>query len=132
MMQGRVGIWVDHRQAFILRPNLTDSMVTTVYSNAESQTRRASDLESGPFESLQVQSDDVRQRKYTSELNQYYDRVIEQIGDADSLLIFGPGEAKVELRHRLDKNHQLSKVHIAVETTDRMSEAQMLEFVRLS
>jgi stalled ribosome rescue protein Dom34 len=106
-------------------------MVTTVHSNAESQSRRASDLESGPFEPLQVQSDDVRQRKYTSELNQYYDRVIEQIGDADSLIIFGPGEAKVELRHRLDK-HRLSGVHISVETTDRMTEAQMLEFVRLS
>ncbi len=131
MMQGRVGIWVDHRHAFILRPNSTDSMVTTVHSNAESQSRRASDLESGPFEPLQVQSDDVRQHKYTAELNKYYDRVIDHIGDTDSLVIFGPGEAKLELRHRMDK-HRFSKVHIDMETTDHMSEAQMLEFVRLS
>lgn len=131
MMQGRVGIWVDHRHAFILRPNSTAGMVTTVHSGAESQSRRASDLETGPFEPQMVQSDDVRQHKYTAELNQYYDRVIDHIGDTDSLVIFGPGEAKLELRHRLDK-HRFSGVDVSVETADQMTEAQMLEYMRRS
>lgn len=129
MMQGRVGIWVDHRDAFVLRPDAEEQRVTVVHSHAETQSRRASDVESGPFEPLQQQSDDVRQRKYTSELNQYYDRVIEQIGDPDSLLIFGPGEAKLELQGRLDK-HRFSRVDVRVEPADRMTEAQMLEYVR--
>jgi hypothetical protein len=129
MMQGRVGIWVDHRDAFVLRPHAEEQRVTVVHSDAETQSRRASDLESGPFEPLQQQSDDVRQRKYTSELNQYYDRVIEQIGEPESLLIFGPGEAKLELRGRLDK-HRFARVDVRVETADRMTEAQMLEYVR--
>ncbi|MEN9555924.1 MAG: hypothetical protein RLZZ232_2210 [Planctomycetota bacterium] len=129
MMQGRVGIWVDHRDAFVLRPFADEQRVTVVHSNAETQSRRANDVESGPFEPLHQQSDDVRQRKYTSELNQYYDRVIEQIGDPDSLLIFGPGEAKLELQGRLDK-HRFSRVDVRVETADRMTEAQMLAYVR--
>ena len=129
MRQGRVGIWVDHNDAFVLRPDAEEQLVTVLHSHAETQSRRASDLESGPFEPLQQQADNVQQRKYTAELNQYYDRVIEQVGHPESLLIFGPGEAKLELRGRLDK-HRFSKVPVRVETADRMTEAQMLEYVR--
>ncbi|MEY3458105.1 MAG: hypothetical protein RL215_1262 [Planctomycetota bacterium] len=129
-MLNRVGVWVDHREAFVIRPGEdSDAAVVTVPSLAESQSRRASDWEQGPFEPLQQQADNERQRKYTAELNQYYDRVIETIGEVDSLLIFGPGEAPGELQRRL-RPEDFNGVHVAVQRADRMTQAQMIAHVR--
>lgn len=130
MNLNRVGVWVDHREAFILRPGAADAeAVVVVQSAAERQPRRAGDWESGPYEPLQQQADNVQQRKYTAELNQYYDRVITGLGAVEELLIFGPGEAPGELRRRLAE-HNFEGVRIAVERADRMTQDQMLEHVR--
>ena len=56
------------------------------------------------YESQRVPADNSRQRALTGHLNIYYDAVIACIGDAESILIFGPGKAKGELKKRLDKN----------------------------
>lgn len=131
MVLNRVGVWVDHREAYVIRPGADDNgeaRVVVVPSQAERQSRRASDREQGPFEPLQQQADNERQRKYTAELNQFYDKVIDCIGAVDALLIFGPGEAPGELRRRL-KPEDFNGVHIEVERADRMTQNQMIAHV---
>ena len=132
MVLNRVGVWVDHREAYVIRPGHdgdAEAEVVVVPSQAERQSRRASDWEKGPFEPLQQQADNERQRKYTAELNQYYDKVIDHIGAVDALLIFGPGEAPGELRKRL-KPQDFNGVHIEVQRADRMTRDQMIAHVR--
>ena len=62
--------------------------------------------------------------EFTDHLARYYDEVISYLGDAGSILIFGPGEAKGELVKRLEK-HKNDKRTIAVETADHMTEPQV-------
>ena len=65
-----------------------------------------------------MQADDSRQREFTGDLNVYYDEVIACIRDAETILIFGPGEAKGELKKRLEKN-RLGERIAAVETVEQ-------------
>jgi hypothetical protein len=65
----------------------------------------------------------------TGELNTYYDAVASAVRDAESLLIFGPGEAKGEFRKRLEKNNLGGHV-AAVETADKMTDRQIAAKVR--
>ncbi|MFM7038806.1 MAG: hypothetical protein ACKO2L_13915 [Planctomycetaceae bacterium] len=126
----RVGVWVDHRSAFVISPGSDGAGEVAVFeSGAERQSRRASDWESGPYEPLQQQADNVQQRKYSAELSQYYDRVIEGIGEVEELLIFGPGEAPGELCSRLPR-HDFEGVRVAVERADQMTQDQMTAHVR--
>ena len=57
------------------------------------------------------------------------DVVIACLGDAESILIFGPGEAKGELKKRLEKN-KLSGRIVVVETVDKMTDHQIAAKVR--
>lgn len=82
-----------------------------------------------PHESQRVQADDSRDREFMGHLRVYYDAVIAAIRGAEAILIFGPGEAKGELRKRLEKDRMDARV-VAVETTDRMSEPQIVAKVR--
>jgi len=51
------------------------------------------------------------QGEFMGHLNQYYSEVIAAIGDAISVLIFGPGEAKMELGRRLWPAMAVARIH---------------------
>ncbi len=129
-METRVGLWIDHRKAIVVAVAKKGGETGLVISKAERQLRRSGDspLE-GPFESQMVPADDSRQRALTGQLNLYYDAVIACVKDAESILIFGPGEAKGELKRRL-KRSKLDGRIAAIETADRMTDRQIAARVR--
>ena len=101
-----------------------------IFSMAEKQLRRTGDSPlKGPHEAQRVPADDSRQRAFTGQLNVYYDAVIAFIRESESILIFGPGEAKKELKARLEGNHLGERV-VGVETVDKMTDRQIIAKVR--
>jgi len=101
-----------------------------VRSSVEKQIRRAAGSRlGGPFESQAVQSDDRQQRAFTKHLNTYYKEVISCIRDADSVLIFGPGEAKGELKKHLEREGLGGRI-VGIETVDKMTDPQIKVKVR--
>ena len=73
--------------------------------------------------------EDQRDRKYANRLNKYYDDVISVIHGADSIQIFGPGEAKGELEKRIARNGLKARIP-ATETADKMTDRQISAKVR--
>jgi hypothetical protein len=74
-------------------------------------------------------ADDVRQRELTGDLNSFYDEMISCILAAESILILGPGEAKSELKKRLEKDNLSSRI-VGIETSDKMTDPQLVALVR--
>jgi hypothetical protein len=129
-MKRKVGLWIDHRKAVIVFLTGEEEEIKLVKSNVEKQIRRAAaSLSGGPFASQVVPSDDRQQRKFTAHLNTYYNEVISCIRDAELILIFGPGEAKGELKKRLERE-KLSGRIVGVETIDEMTDHQIAAKVR--
>ncbi|MCJ7619417.1 MAG: hypothetical protein MUP64_04260 [Anaerolineae bacterium] len=124
-MKTTVGLWIDHRKAVIVAVTDEGEEMGLTISKVEKQLRRSGDSPlKGRYESLQVPADDSRDRKSTGQLNIYYDAVIASIRDADSILLFGPGEAKGELQERIEKSKLRGHI-VAVETVDKMTDRQI-------
>src|SRR3990172_688460 len=120
-MRTKVGLWIDHRKAIVVTVTDKGEEIVLIISAFEKQRRRSGDSPlKGPYESQQVRADDSRERKFTGHLNIYYDAVIACIGDAKSILIFGPGEAKGELKARLERSNLGGRI-TGVETVDKMT-----------
>ena len=103
---------------------------TVIDSKVEKHLERSGDSPlKGPYEARQVPRDDRRQMALTGELNRYYDSVVASVRDAASLIIFGPGEAKGELKKRLEKAKLDGRV-AALETADKMTDPQIAAKVR--
>ena len=129
-MKNKVGLWIDHRRAVVVTVTDKGEEIASTVSGVEKHLSRTGDSPlKGPFEARQVPADDSRQRALTGHLNVYYDAVIGRIGDAQSILIFGPGEAKGELKKRLGIDKPGGRV-TTVETTDRMTDRQIAAKVR--
>ncbi len=129
-MSAPVGLWIDHRKAVIAVITNNEPEIKLVTSQVEKQPRRSGDSPlKGAYESQQVAADDSQQRKLTADLDTYYDAVIQTIGEAESILIFGPGEAKDELKKRL-QNGALGNHIVGVEAADKMTDRQVAAKVR--
>jgi hypothetical protein len=129
-MTTKAGIWIDHRKAVVVTLSPEGEHTTFIASNVETHPERDGDSPlKGPYEARRVPADDSRQRALTGELNVYYDAVIAVIHDYGSLIIFGPGEAKVELHKRLLRR-RLGAPVAAVETADKMTDRQVIAKVR--
>jgi stalled ribosome rescue protein Dom34 len=70
-----------------------------------------------------------KDKRLTGYLNKYYDEVLSYIRNAESILIFGPGEAKMELKKRLE-SMELHKRIVGFETVDKMTDNQIVAKVR--
>jgi hypothetical protein len=129
-MKTTVGLWIDHRKAIIVAVTDKGEETGLVISKAEKQLRRSGDSPlKGSYESSQVPASDRRQRALTGYLNIYYDAVIASIRDAESILIFGPGDAKGELKKRLKRNNLGGRI-VSIETVDKMTDRQISAKVR--
>jgi len=128
-MKTNAGLWIDHREAIIVK--LMDKGFETkcIQSTSEKQPRRSGEPDSGPFEPQLVPADDSRQREYTGQLAHYYDAIISYLHDSGSILIFGPGETKGELRKRFEKQANSQRL-ITLETADKMTDAQIVAMVQ--
>ncbi len=119
-MKKTVGLWIDHKKAVIVFVAGKDTEIEFISSNIEKHHRQSG---------VATPADDVRQRGLTGHLNSFYDEVVSCIRNAESILILGPGEAKGELKKRLEKDN-LSRRIIGIKTSDKMTDKQIVALVR--
>ncbi len=129
-MKTNIGMWIDHRKAVIVQETNSGEEINVIFSDADRQPGRSHGERSmASYEALQVQADDVTERKFTAQLQQYYGEVVARVRHAKRLLVFGPGEAKGQLVKELEK--ALPKGYIVtVETADKMTDRQIAAHVR--
>ncbi len=129
-MNTKVGLWIDHRKAIVVAVTDKGEEMGLIISKVEKQPRRSGDSPlKGPYESLKVPESDSRQKTFTGQLNIYYDAVIASIRDAEFILIFGPGEAKGQLKERLERSNLGGRI-VSIETVDKMTDRQIAVKVR--
>jgi hypothetical protein len=122
-MKKEIGLWIDHRKAVVVVISDDVEEVKEITSNMEKHVRYSNDTSEGGS------SEDVRDRQYENHLNSFYDSIIAVIRDGNSVQIFGPGEAKGELKKRLESEG--FKGHIlGIETVDKMTDRQIAAKVR--
>jgi stalled ribosome rescue protein Dom34 len=121
-MKRDVGLWIDHRETIIVSITDKGEETSLIRSDMEKHVRYSGAAQEDSAE-------DQRDARFTGRLNKYYDHVISRIRDAESILILGPGEAKGELEHRLERKGLSGRV-VAIETDDKMTNRQIAARVR--
>jgi hypothetical protein len=126
-----MGLWIDHRKAVVVAiPDDGGETTLTILSKVERQpSRSARKRSTTSYESQRVPADDRRQRRFTGQLDIYYDAVIACVRHAETILICGPGEAKGEFRKRIKRAGVRGHIEEA-ETAGRMTDGQIAARVR--
>ena len=121
-MNNKVGSWIDHKKAIIVAASTDGVTSKTVESQVGSHGRFSGPQEGG--------GEKKYEDRYGEHLDHYYDQVIHELGQPEALLIFGPGEAKPQLKERLSRSKALSKRIVGVETSDKLTDSQIVAKVK--
>jgi hypothetical protein len=117
-MYKRVGLWLDRNKAVIV--SITDT--------GEERKRITSDMEHYRLYSSVVPGDGApenpRDRRFWNHLDEYYDSIIAHIHDAKAIQIFGPGDAKYELKKHLERKG-LAEYIVSMEESEKLSDDQI-------
>lgn len=120
------GLWIDHSHAFLMKANDNDVMTCErIDSGVESRHHGGVTQEH-----LTITNQNKDEERRHNQMHHFCKQLIEQLKDADEIAVFGPGNAKQNFKHALEKEPALQKKLITIETTDKMTENQMKAYTR--
>jgi hypothetical protein len=118
MMKKKVGLWINRSKAVIV----------SISNNTEARRIITSDMEHYVLYSTVVPGDgspeEARDKRYWKHLDEYYDKIVEHIRDADEIQIFGPAIAKYELQKHLE-NEGLASMIVSMEEVEKMTDLEI-------
>jgi hypothetical protein len=127
VMQKSIGIWVDHRRAVIVSLMGEHQSIETVDSGVHSQPANESGGRGAGGQNSKGAGNPTRipegeeERNFDQHIKKFYREVESNLDGAVSILIFGPGQARMELKKHLESNKRFSDINIETEAADRMS-----------
>ena len=121
-MNNKVGIWIDHKKAVIVSASEGRVTTRTMESDVDAHPRYTGQQDSGGAQNYE--------ERHGQQLDRYYDEVISQLGQPEALLIFGPGEAKLELKARLSRSKTSFEHTVDIETADKLTDPQIVAKVK--
>ena len=127
-MATKIGLWLDERQAVIVSVTNMSAEITKVRSAVKDENFAVNPV---PGDSGARQNSAAAHRnkiKIKEALDPYYDGIIDNIWDAREMFIFGTGEAKYELKNRLEKS-DLARRIVVIEDKDKMDDYQIMDKV---
>jgi hypothetical protein len=116
----KVGIWMDHSNAFLLE--LTDDKIET--------NRVVSELSDPEAEFNFYKGEKLTNKKEHHLQLSYYRKLGEIIKKYKEVVLFGPTDAKNELLNLIKTDHLFEEIKIEAINSGKMTESQMQTFVR--
>ncbi len=127
----KLGIWVDHKEAFLVSMQGDQTAVVHIESNADSHFKPSGGWKaSGTSVAQAVSKEQTADERLKHQLHQYYQQISAEAGKADRVYICGPGAAKTELDKEMKKEKNMHARIEAVETCDKMTEKQVVAKVK--
>jgi hypothetical protein len=118
-MHKRVGLWIDRAKAVIV----------ISANNIEARRIITSNMQNYTLYSTTVPGDgnpeNVRDRRFWNHLNEYYEKIMEELRDAGEIQIFGPEVAKYELQKCLASEDLAGRI-VSLEETGKLTDLQII------
>lgn len=117
-----VAVWINHEKAVLAFVRGEHVDTRTIRSGVHAHPHWAGAQDGG--------GEKKYEERHAQELARFYGEVLDGLQDAESLIFLGPGEAKIELKRRLERVKHLAHVPLKIETSDRLTDAQIVARAR--
>jgi stalled ribosome rescue protein Dom34 len=114
----RIGVWMDYSEANLIDMHKEVSHVT-IHSDFNHHTKQ---------EALE-RSERIMHNKEHHMHDEYFKDIATRLSSYQEVLLFGPTQAKFELRNYLSKQHNFENIQVHIETADKMTSREKTDFV---
>jgi len=131
IMKKKIGIWIDHKEAILVSLEGGQATVERIESSAESHFRPSGGWKAaGTSVAQSISKEQKADERRKHQLHDFYQMVIKKVGKVENIFIFGPGKVKLELAKEIEKIKGQHDRIAAVETSDRLTENQIVAKVK--
>lgn len=125
------GIWIDSKQAVIVKITNGEESIKKINSNLVTRERIEGEGKQQTRMGKQYSTFEKKEEEKRKHiLNDYFNHIVNEINGTDSIMIFGPAEAKVGLQKVISKNKDLASKLALVDTEDHLTDNQIAAKVR--
>jgi stalled ribosome rescue protein Dom34 len=116
----KLAVWMDHSSARIIEYPLDSTVSRTITSDFTSTEKRET------LEKSERMMNNIKQHDQLA----YFKELAKVISQYNTVLLFGPTNAKSELLNFLKSDHHFDKVKVKALPKDKMNDHEQQEFVR--
>ncbi len=126
------GVWLDQRKAIIAFTGPDGQSLQQIDSGVEGRVRMAGGSRAGraPYGPQDVVHESKRDARYQQSLKKYFRKIIGSIATVDKIILFGPGEAKLDLMKEIEKSKIIAPKVVDIQISDKMTDRQIAAYVR--
>lgn len=116
-----LGIWMDHANAYLMEYAEGCDIETQSIGSAFTHEAKEETLSKSEF---------TMHNKEQHKQSEYYKKLGAVIKNYDTVILFGPTDAKAELHNLLKADHHFDNIKIDVKGADKMTEHQQHAYVK--
>lgn len=130
-MKKQIGVWINLKKAVITSLEENNHEIKTIYSSIEGRERIPGEKKAFTrFGNQVLEFGKKKQNRLANEKKEYLKKVLNELKGADEIVLSGPAGMKTELEKLIQDDTDLSSRLKGVETTDRMTENQIVAWVK--
>jgi len=130
-MKKNIGIWIDTKQAVVIKLVNSNHSVKKIDSNIEIRERVPGEAKKyGRFGTQYLTYEKSRENRKNHQINQFLKNLIKEVETCDSLVLFGPSKMKILFEKEIKNNMQLEGKLAGVYNSDLLTDNQMVAWVK--
>ncbi|MFD1294625.1 hypothetical protein ACFQ5N_12340 [Lutibacter holmesii] len=130
-MKQKIGIWIDTRQAFIVKLSNDKHTVKIIESNIDTRERVEGESKKyGRFGGQYLTYEKHQQNRKKEQTNIYFKNLLKEIQTCESVVLFGPSQMKNLFEKELKNNMQFASKLVGVHSSDLLTENQTIAWVK--
>ncbi|MCK5678210.1 MAG: hypothetical protein KAH72_07015 [Flavobacteriaceae bacterium] len=127
----KVGIWLDQKEANVITLFENTQQQKIIYSDIETRERFEGETKQyGRFGEQYLNYEKGQQKRIKDLTNRYLNKIIQELNNADEIMIFGPAQTKIKLEKLIQGNPNLLSKLKDVQVSDNMTENQKVAYVK--
>jgi hypothetical protein len=130
-MKKNIGIWIDSKQAFVIKLSNEKHSIKKIESNIEFRERVEGESKKfGRFGGQYITYEKNRENKQLRQTNEFIKIVLKEISNCDSFVVFGPSKMKKIIKKEIQNNMLLASKLLGTFKSDQLTENQMVAWVK--
>lgn len=130
-MKKNIGIWIDSKQAVIVKLSNNKHTIKTIESNIVFRERVEGETKKfGRFGGQYLTYEKNRENKQKLQTNEFIKNLFKEISNCDSFVIFGPSKMKKIFKKEIKNNMLLAPKLLGVFKSEQLTENQIVALVK--
>lgn len=130
-MKQKIGIWIDTKQAVIVKLSNDTSSTKIIESNIETRERVAGETKKyGRFGGQYLTYEKNRLHRKHEQTNVFFKELSKEVQNSDTVVLFGPAKMKNLFEKEIKGNMQMAEKLVGVYNSENLTQNQTVAWVR--